>query len=256
MKFLNYQRKLKLMLLLPVILNMVACISTAEEEVSEKKREKQVATNIQLGVEYMNRKKWEYAKERLEAALELDSDHSEANNAMGLLMWKLKEMDKAETYLTKAADLAPKDANAQNNLGVFLCQQGKLDDAVERFKMAIDNPLYVTPAQANLNAGMCLMKRHDTRKAVKYFREALKENPKLAGALSEMAKISYENKKYLRARAFLQRYFEVGKDKPDILLVAVKTERKLGGKDAEASYKIRLIGKFPDSKEAGSIRKR
>lgn len=244
----------KIVTLLLLVTALAGCASTQEIDASEKQLQKQITTNIRLGVEYMNRQKWEYAKERLEVALELDSENSQANNAMGLLMWKLKEMDKAEIFLTKAADLAPKDAEAQNNLGVFLCQQGKLDDAVERFDMAIKNPLYKTPAQANLNAGLCLMKKHDTKIAAKYFRAALEGNSRLPGALSAMAKISYENKNYLKSRAFLQRYFEVGKDTPDILFIAVKTEKILGGRDAEASYRIRLKGKFPDSKEAKLIR--
>jgi len=248
------QHVVKISIIIAGFLFMAACSTTQEKKDSDAKLAKQINTNIQLGIEYMNRKKWEYAKERLDAALEMDSDNSQANNAMGLLMWKLKEMEKAENYLTKAADLAPQDADAQNNLGAFLCQQGKLEEAVNRFDMAIKNPLYKTPAKANLNAGLCLMKKHDTKIAAKYFRAALKDDPKLAGALSEMAKISFENKKYLKTRAFLQRYFEVGSDTPDILLIAIKTEKILGGRDAEASYKIRLKGKFPDSKEAKKVR--
>lgn len=246
--------KVKIITLLLVALVLVGCASTKEQAASAERIQRQIDTNIQLGEEYIRRKKWEYARERLDAALAIDSDNSQANNAMGLLMWKLKEMDKAEIYLQKAADLDPKDANAQNNLGVFLCQQGKLDDAVARFDMAIENPLYKTPAKANLNAGLCLMKKYDTNKAAKYFRAALKEDSKLSGALSAMAKISYESKKYLQSRAFLQRYFEVGKDTPEILLIAIKTEKKLGGRDEEASYRIRLKGKFPDSREANLIR--
>lgn len=240
--------------ILLIVFTLAGCTTTQQQKIHDKKLSKQINTNIQLGVEYMNRKKWGYAKERLDAALELDPDNSHANNAMGLLMWKLKEMDKAEEFLIKATELDPKDANAQNNLGVFLCEQGKLDDAVERFQLALSNPMYETPAQANLNAGLCLMKKYDTINAAKFFRAALKEDRNLPKALSEMAKISFEQKKYLTTRAFLQRYFEVGKDTPEILYIAVKVEEKLGGRDAHASYKIRLKGKFPDSKEAKLIR--
>jgi len=245
--------KIKSFLFLLLVLVLAGCASTEEKKAADKKTDRMVGVNIQLGIEYIKRKKWEYAKERLDAALAIDADNSAANNAMGLLMWNLKEFEKAEYHLTKAVDLAPKDASAQNNLGVFLCQQGKLDEAVERFEKAIKNPLYKTPAEANLNAGLCLMKKHDTKKAAKFFRNALKSNAKLPGALSAMAIISFENKKYLRARAFLQRFFEVGKDTPKILYVAIKTEKILGGRDAQASYRIRLKGKFPDSREAKLI---
>ncbi len=251
--FEKFSRLSRISILLTVFI-LTGCVTAQEQKIQDRKLEKQINTNIQLGVEYIARKKWGYAKERLDAALALDPNNSHANNAMGLLMWKLKELDKAEEFLTKATDLNPNDASAQNNLGVFLCQQGKLDDAVERFELALKNPMYETPAQANLNAGLCLMKKYDTANATKFFRAALKENRNLPRALSAMAKISYEKKKYLTTRAFLQRYFEVGKDTPEILYIAVKVEEKLGGRDAHASYKIRLKGKFPDSKEAKLVR--
>jgi type IV pilus assembly protein PilF len=65
-----------------------------------------------------------------------------------------------------------------------------------------------------------------------------------------MAKISYDTGRTYSARGFIQRYFEVGEDTPQSLLLAVKIEDVLGYKDAEASYAVRLKGKFPESSEA------
>jgi len=38
------------------------------------------------------------------------------------------------------------------------------------------------------------------------------------------------------------------------LLLAFRIERALGAKDAQASYALRLRGKFPDSAEAKQLR--
>ena len=70
-----------------------------------------------------------------------------------------------------------------------------------------------------------------------------------------MAKISYDSGKTYSARGFIQRFFEVADDTPESLLLAVKIEGKLRAKDAEASYALRLRGKFPDSPAAQELRK-
>ena len=51
----------------------------------------------------------------------------------------------------------------------------------------------------------------------------------------------------------LVNHFEVAEDTPESLLLGVKIERTLVNKDAEASYTIRLRGKFPASPEAEQL---
>jgi type IV pilus assembly protein PilF len=69
-----------------------------------------------------------------------------------------------------------------------------------------------------------------------------------------MARYSFETGETLSARGFMQRYFEVTTDTPDALLLAFRIERVLGAKDAQATYAMRLRGKFPDSAEAKQLR--
>jgi type IV pilus assembly protein PilF len=126
---------------------------------------------------------------------------------------------------------------------------------VQQFELALADPLYTTPVQANLNAGLCLMKKPAPVMAEPYFREVLKLDPKRGEALYQMAKISYDSGKTYSARGFIQRFFEVADDSPESLLLAVRIEGKLRAKDAEASYALRLRGKFPDSPEVQELRK-
>lgn len=229
------------------------CASSEIRKMPEAKRKQLSNTHVQLGIEYMNRNKWDYAKEKFERALELDPDSSQANNAMGLLLWRLKQMEEAEQYLERAVELSPNDSEALNNFGVFLCDKDKVDKAMEYFQKAISNPLYKTPEIANQNAGLCLIKKSDYSTADIYLRAALKLNPKLPESLAGMAKVSYRFGNMLSARAFLQRYFEIAEDRPEVLLLAIRVEQRLGARDQEASYRLRLKGKFPESPEANSI---
>ena len=68
-----------------------------------------------------------------------------------------------------------------------------------------------------------------------------------------MARISYDGGRTVAARGFIQRYFQAGQDTPEALLLAVYIERALKNKDDEASYAVRLRGKFPTSPEAQQL---
>lgn len=239
--------------LLLLALALAACASTAEREASESRRREMVATNVQLARNYLQRGQLEFAKEKLDKALAVDEDDVQANSLMALLQWRLKEYDAADRYFRRS--LQTKDPEAENNYGVFLCERGHIDEAETWFKRASANPLYQTPAMANQNAGLCLMKRGAYQAAETYFREALKLDPKLAPSLQQMASLAYESGRTLAARGFMQRYFEVGEDSPEVLLLAVRIERALGNKDAEASYALRLRGKFPTSPEAEQLQR-
>lgn len=244
---------MRVLALVAVGLLAAGCTSTAERQANEVKRRQIIDTNIQLATGYLQNGQLEPAKERLDRALRVDPRDSQANNMMALLQWRLKDYEAADRHFRRALDVEKENAEAQNNYGVFLCERGRIDEAEMWFKRASENPYYRTPALANQNAGLCLMKRGARPGAESYFREALKHDPRLAPSLHQMALISFESNRALAARGFIQRYFEVGEDSPEILLLAVRVERALKNKDAEASYALRLRGKYPGSPEAEQL---
>lgn len=242
---------LQAVLLLSTVL--AGCASTAERQAEQDKLNKRVETHVLLGSGYMQRGQLDVAKQELDKAYRLVPDNSQVNNMMALLQWRLNNPDEAERHFRKAVAAEPPDPEAWNNYGVFLCERGKIDAAVTWFQKAITNAFYRTPEEANLNAGVCLMKKPAPTVAEKYFREALRINPRLPGALYQMAKVSLDSGRALPARGFIERYFQSAEDTPEALLLAVKIERVLRNKNAEASYALRLRGKFPASPEAGQL---
>lgn len=230
------------------------CATQAEREEKAAKLSKRVAIHTQLGATYLSRNQLDIAQQELERALDIDSDDSQANHIMGLLQIRLKKDDKAEQHFRRAISEQPENADARNSYAVFLCERGRLDEADEQFRAAISNPLYKTPEQASLNAGICQLKKPDKRAAAEYFRTALRHNPRQPQALLHMARYSFEAGETLSARGFIQRYFEVSTDTPEVLLLAFRIERVLGAKDAQATYALRLRGKFPESAEAKQLR--
>jgi type IV pilus assembly protein PilF len=230
------------------------CASQTEREEKAAKLSKRVEVHTQLGATYLTRNQLDIAQQELERALEINSDDSQANHIMGLLQIRLKKDDKAEQHFRRAIREQPDNSDARNSYGVFLCERGRLDEADEQFRAAINSPLYKSPEQASLNAGICQLKKPDKKAAAGYFRTALRHNPRQSQALLHMARYSLESGETLSARGFMQRYFEVATDTPEVLLLAFRIERVLGAKDAQATYALRLRGKFPESAEAKQLR--
>ncbi len=230
------------------------CASQAEREEKAAKLSKRVEIHTQLGASYLSRNQLDIAQQELERALEINPEDSQANHIMGLLQIRLKQDDKAEEYFRRAVGEQPENPDARNSYGVFLCERGRLEEADKQFRAAIKNPLYKTPEQASLNAGLCQLKKPDQHAAAAYFRAALGYNPRQPQALLHMARYSFETGETLSARGFMQRYFEVATDTPEVLLLAFRIERALGDKNAQATYALRLRGKFPQSAEARQLR--
>lgn len=246
-------RSLAILLVL-IGLSVGGCASQAERAEKAERLNKRVEIHTQLGATYLSRNQLDIAQQELERALALNADDSQANHIMGLLQIRLKQDHKADEYLRRAISEQPANSDARNSYGVFLCERGRLDDADEQFQAALKNPLYKTPEQASLNGGICQLQKGNKAAAAEYFRTTLKHNPRQPQALLHMARLSFDAREMLAGRGFMQRYFEVAQDSPEALLLAFRIERALGAKDAQASYALRLRGKFPESAEAKQLR--
>lgn len=234
-----------------VCVAVAACAS--KREVAHDARLVEVHT--QLAGAYLQRNQLDVAEQEIKKALDVDPDNALANNVMALLQVRLKNDAKADSYFRKAVARDSANGDIQNNYGAFLCERGRYDEAETRFRKAIDDPRYKTPELANLNAGLCLMKKPAPARAEKYFRAALGEQPKLATALLQMSRISLNGGQALSARGYMERYLEVGKEDPEVLMLACDIERALGNKALYNNYAQRLMVKFPDSPQAQSVKR-
>ncbi len=206
--------------------------------------------NLNLGVEYLRIGNFEKALEKLNKAYDADRNYYSTHNAYGLLYERLGKPAEAERHFKRAIALNNNDSASKNNYGLFLCQAGRYDEAEEIFLSAANNPLYNVPEVAITNAGTCALRENKSDLAETYFRRALSRNPKVGAALIQMAQITYDQKKYMSARGFLQRFLQVSKHTPTSLALGIKIEEELDDKNAVSSYELLLRNKFPDSMEA------
>ncbi len=247
-------KRLGIILLLMMIAGCQSTGTTTRPTQHAAPNSKAAAINAAAGAEYIRLGEYKFALEKLQKALQQDPNLVEAHNIIAVLYQRLAKMKKAEYHFKQAIARAPDYSEAHNNYGVFLCGEGRYSESEQQFLKAISDPLYPNPANAYENAGLCVDKIPDATLAEKYFRTALQLNPNLRKSLSKMADLSYQNIDYLAAQDYIARYRKVFRWTSRILLIAIKTEHKLGNQDKVASYTLLLKGQFPDSNEALEVR--
>ena len=242
--------------LLPLFLVLLAgCVSTSNsqfpsEQVSLKRASED---NVALGLQYMQQGNRDVAMQKIQKAIQQDPDNANAYVAEALLYNAIGDTDRADDAYHVAMRKASNDPQILNNYAVFLCQHGKAKQSLPYFLKAATNPLYSTPDAAYTNAGVCATYVPDAESAEQYFRKALEINQNFPEALFQMAQLTYNQKKYLETRAFIQRYTQVAKPRPEVLLLGVRTERALGNPQGAADYAKQLIKLFPTSPQVQQL---
>ena len=226
---------------------------TETEIIVQKKGNQLAETNVKLGVGYFQQGNYEYALVKFRKALEIDDNLPNGHYAIALLYERLGKPNTAAKHYERAIEINPQYSDAYNAYAAFLCRKKQYEDADKKFNKALLNPLYRSHALVRVNAGLCAMRAGNPQRAEKYFRDLLKGNPKHATALFQMAKINLQAKNYLQARGYIQRFGAVSKHTAQSLLIGLKVERVLGGRDALAKYALLLQHKFPDSDEAQEL---
>ncbi len=237
------------LLLLVSMFCLVACQSAGERKEAAEDRERIAQLNTQLAVQYAARQDYATALQKLEKALEADSNYVDAHDALGVLRARLGQFEDAERSFSKALKIDPDNSTALNNYGQFLCQRGRYAEGQKSFLKAVENPLYRLPAAAYTNAGTCALDSGDPESAEIYYRKALAVDPRFPPTLFQMAALSLRLERYLPARGYLQRYQEVAQQSAASLWLGIRIERQLGDEDAVASYELLLERSFPDAPE-------
>ncbi len=228
-----------------------ACVTTGRKPEPDKKSISAAAGfNLQLGVAYMRQGQLAVALQKLEKSVDQDPDRADTHTALAVLYTRLGELAEADAEYRHSLRLEPGNSSTLNNHGAFLCQQGAYDEAMASFAKALKDPLYGTPAAAHTNAGVCARDKGKTGQAESYFRLALGADPEFIDALLQLADLSFADKIYLQARAFMDRYMaSTAAATPDALWLGLRVEQALGDKAAAGAYSTQLLEKFPDSIE-------
>lgn len=216
-------------------------------EAAEPRNRAKVHT--ELAALYYSRGNMAVALEELRMATSADPSYATAHGMFGLVYAELRENPLAESSFERALELAPTDPDINHNFGLFLCQTGREDKSIRYFMQAIRNPLYQSPWRSYSAAGVCAMRRDNLKDAETYFERALRQNADDSVSLLQLAQVRYRQGKYEDARRLVSRFNRAVEPTAESLWLAIRVERKLGERSAEAGLASQLRRRFPTSRE-------
>lgn len=239
------------LVLLATLLSLLGsgCVSQEQVERNDVNLKARARAHTDLGAVYFQQKQYEVALEEFTLAAKIDPSFGLAFNGLGLVHSALGQDDIASANFKKAIEVEPNNSESHNNYGSFLCAKGHYDESVKEFLAAIKNPLYTTPAMAYTNASICSMRKNDMLNAEVYLQKALQIEPLSNMAAYQLATLQFNRHDALAAKATLQNVM-LGQPAPEMLWLAIRIERAVGAKDAEASYALQLRRQYPDSEQA------
>lgn len=241
------------MLMVLAMVILAGCSTQGPKSSAEIQSQNRAKLHTELGAAYYSQGQMAIALDEFTRATELDSSYAAAYTGLGLVHAALRQDAKAESNFKRALQLDPENSESHNNYGTFLCVRNRIDEAITEFLTAISNPLYPTPESAYLNAGICALKKKDTKNAEAYLLNALRLQPGLRSASYQLANLYFNKGEHLQTRTYLQQAMQNIEPTPEMLWLGVRNERILGGKDAEASYRLLLRKKYPNSDETKAM---
>lgn len=225
--------------------------ATAESDSpSVKANDFRAAARLELASAYYTQRQYGAALQEINQALSLHPKYLQAYNMLGLIEGELGHQKEAEIAFKNALDLDDKDADTHNNYGLFLCKNTRVATAYKHFEAAALNPLNNNPAKSYYNAGRCARGVNDNIKAVHYFNEALRVDPRATVVMLELAEMQYQQKNYEVVLDVIERIEAIEGENPKTLWLALRSERRQGNTNEVESYGTQLVKNFPDSPEA------
>ncbi len=205
--------------------------------------------HTELGSLYMHEGRYAVALEEGKIALAADASYAPAYNLLALTNMALGDMRLAADYFERALRLASGDPEISNNYGWFLCQTGKEKQSVDYFLRAARNPLYATPTKAYTNLGICQSRINEFAEAEANLMMAFRLAPTNTLALYWLSQTAYRQNHLAEAKQWmleLERQIELTSE---ATWLALRIERKLGNREAEARYSAQLRRRFTGTPE-------
>lgn len=216
---------------------------------AENEQQQRAKVHTELGSLYMLDGRSAIALEEARIALSVDSNYAPAYNLLAMTHMLMNETALAEENFQKAIRLAPGDPEISNNYGWFLCQNGREQQSIAYFMAAVKNPLYLTPTKGYTNAGVCSLQLKNDKAAEDYLMTALRLSPTNTQALFWLADIAYRQGRLGDARQWTTDIEKMLEPTAEVIWLALRIERKLGNREAEARYASQLRRRFPGSPE-------
>ena len=238
---------------LPVLMAglLAGCVSSGDSNPlsSDKGREEARQAYVQLGLGYLQQGMAEQAKVPLSKALELDRNDPDTNAALALVFQAEMEFALAEQAFRTALNGRPGDARILNNYGSFLFQRQRYQEASEQFQKAAADNLYPERSRIYENLGITSLELGQPEAGRQQLEKALRLNPRQPRALLEMAEMAYQDKQYVTARDFYDRFSLLSGQNARSLLLGARLASVFDERTPTANHGQQLKRLYPGTPE-------
>lgn len=167
----------------------------------------------------IQQKKWEYAAETIERALNIKDLQPKArfdlHKAAGNCWSRIEKLKQAEHHYRKALSVEPSADEVRSNLGSVLLKSGKPDEARRAFEDAI--AANSGNAKAHFGIALCFIAEGRAADAFEALSLSLEKDSGNTVALYHLLRLAFEQKRYGSAERLVQNYCAAHPVTPDLL---------------------------------------
>ena len=230
---------------------LAGCVSSGDSSAmtTDKGRNEAREAYVQLGLGYLQQGMTGQAKVPLRKALELDKSDPDTNAALALVYQSEMEPGLAEQAFRTALDRRPDDARILNNYGSFLYEQQRYQEASAQFQKAAADTLYPERSRVYENLGITSLKLGQRDAGRAQLEKSLRLNRQQPRALLEMAELSYEDRHYVPARDYYDRFSLLSGQNARSLLLGARLANVFDERTPTANYGQQLKRLYPGTPE-------
>ncbi len=240
-----------LFICLAALFGMAGCAGHRSGEGGEAISDREVELRLDLAESYLRNNEPRLALQELNLVESRAQTWPRYQFTLGYARLLMGNAPEAVVALRKSVDLDPNHGEAWNNLGLALLTVGDLEEAEEAFSRALAVPTYRTPEVAALNLAQLHLDRDQTALALRYVNLALELNWRFTNAYLLAAEIQLAQGQTDQAIQLLKRGAEANLDDPRILLALAEYLLIAGQPNQARPWLEQLLQTAPpDSREA------
>lgn len=197
----------RLLIVSLVVLTLQACVTVEESRFSKKASpEKAVENYTQLGLGYLQKGRPDWARDRLQRALEIDPNDPQANDAMGLVWQTEGELDLAEDSFKKALREDPKFTLARHHLGRLYARMKRYKEARDLLSEVANDRYYNNRVGAYNDMALNFFRMGNSQGAIEAYTQSLRLAPYNVDALVNISTLLFEAQRYDESLKYFDRF--------------------------------------------------
>ncbi len=244
------------------ILHQYAILSSSlcDTDTAEKMLKKVIRMNPEiakahkdLGIIYLNKRLFDYAREEFETAMKLAPNDFEILFEYGNFLYSISENLEAERYYTEALDVEPENVLALTFMALNKLILNQIDQAHDYIMKA----LKVQPHHEYVQfcAGRILFAKHEYEDAKRYLIRAVEQNPDIE-TQNTLALTYFELGEYQSALNVFKNIYAKSPKSVSLLMQIAKCYEALKDNDSALEYLDKVVDIFPENEDAHEMIRR